>query len=131
MNAFDNSVCCMSQCGQGSTDDILSPTCVSSLLGIRIEAVAAGLWHTVCISADGVVYAFGGNQFGQLGTGSEQAEVTPFQLLSLYSPLLEWVECLSFLGSLFFLSAFPIVLHTFYSCHCENLVHLSLSEALS
>lgn len=65
------------QCGQGSTDDELSPTCVSSLLGIRIEGVAAGLWHTVCISADGDVYAFGGNQFGQLGTGADQAEVHP------------------------------------------------------
>ncbi|KAI5407461.1 ultraviolet-B receptor UVR8 isoform X1 [Lathyrus oleraceus] len=65
------------QCGQGSTDDELSPTCVSSLLGIRIEVVAAGLWHTVCTSADGDVYAFGGNQFGQLGTGSDQAETLP------------------------------------------------------
>lgn len=67
----------MDKCGQGSTDDELSPTCVSSLLGIRIEGVAAGLWHTVCTSADGDVYAFGGNQFGQLGTGSDQAEVYP------------------------------------------------------
>ncbi|XP_057979918.1 ultraviolet-B receptor UVR8 isoform X2 [Malania oleifera] len=65
------------QCGQGSTDDELSPTCVSSLLGIRIEAIAAGLWHTVCISADGDAYAFGGNQFGQLGTGVDQAETLP------------------------------------------------------
>ncbi|XP_073036567.1 ultraviolet-B receptor UVR8-like isoform X3 [Primulina eburnea] len=65
------------QCGQGSTDDELSPTCVSSLLGIKIEGVAAGLWHTVCISADGDVYAFGGNQFGQLGTGADQAEILP------------------------------------------------------
>ncbi|KAH9625958.1 hypothetical protein KSS87_021872 [Heliosperma pusillum] len=65
------------QCGQGTTDDVLSPACVSSLLGIRIEAVAAGLWHSVCISADGDVYAFGGNQFGQLGTGSDQAETLP------------------------------------------------------
>ncbi|XP_021813802.1 ultraviolet-B receptor UVR8-like isoform X1 [Prunus avium] len=65
------------QCGQGSTDDELSPVCVSSLLGIRIEGVAAGLWHTVCISADGDVYAFGGNQFGQLGTGADQAETIP------------------------------------------------------
>ncbi|KAI3809069.1 hypothetical protein L1987_25037 [Smallanthus sonchifolius] len=65
------------QCGQGSTDDELSPTCVSSLLGIRIDGVAAGLWHTICISGDGDVYAFGGNQFGQLGTGTEQAETLP------------------------------------------------------
>ncbi|GAV70319.1 RCC1 domain-containing protein/RCC1_2 domain-containing protein [Cephalotus follicularis] len=65
------------QCGQGSTDDELSPTCVSSLLGLRIGGVAAGLWHTVCISDDGDVYTFGGNQFGQLGTGGDQAETLP------------------------------------------------------
>ncbi|KAI7732850.1 hypothetical protein M8C21_017325 [Ambrosia artemisiifolia] len=65
------------QCGQGSTDDELSPTCVSSLLGIRVDGVAAGLWHTICISGDGDVYAFGGNQFGQLGTGTDQAETLP------------------------------------------------------
>ncbi|KAL3719213.1 hypothetical protein ACJRO7_004210 [Eucalyptus globulus] len=65
------------QCGQGSTDDELSPTCVTSLLGIRIVGVSAGLWHTVCVSADGDVYAFGGNQFGQLGTGVDQAETLP------------------------------------------------------
>ncbi|KAK0591840.1 hypothetical protein LWI29_009095 [Acer saccharum] len=65
------------KCGQGSTDDELSPICVSSLLGIRIEGVAAGLWHTICISSDGDIYAFGGNQFGQLGSGGDQAETLP------------------------------------------------------
>lgn len=50
---------------------------MSSLLGIRIESVAAGLWHTVCISSDGDIYSFGGNQFGQLGTGADQAETLP------------------------------------------------------
>ncbi|KAL5973454.1 hypothetical protein ACLOJK_030104 [Asimina triloba] len=62
------------QCGQGSTDDELSPACVSSLWGIPMKGVAAGLWHTLCVSMDGDVYAFGGNQFGQLGTGADQAE---------------------------------------------------------
>ncbi|KAG2601907.1 ultraviolet-B receptor UVR8-like isoform X2 [Panicum virgatum] len=65
------------QCGQGNTEDVLSPTCVSSILGIKMQDVAAGLWHTVCTSVDGDVYSFGGNQFGQLGTGSDQAETVP------------------------------------------------------
>ncbi|XP_020525563.1 ultraviolet-B receptor UVR8 isoform X2 [Amborella trichopoda] len=65
------------QCGHGSTDDELSPTCLSSLGGIQIQGVGAGLWHTVCISVDGAVYAFGGNQFGQLGTGDDQAVTLP------------------------------------------------------
>lgn len=65
------------QCGLGSTNDVLRPTAVASLSGTRIEAIAAGLWHTVCLCADGRVYAFGGNQFGQLGLGTsiDQAEV--------------------------------------------------------
>ena len=68
------------QCGQGSTNDQLRPTCVSSLSGTQVERVAAGLWHTLCITIEGCVYAFGGNQFGQLGTGADQAEVHPFSL---------------------------------------------------
>ncbi|XP_021904027.1 ultraviolet-B receptor UVR8-like isoform X2 [Carica papaya] len=83
------------QCGQGSTDDELSPTCASSLLGIRIQGVAAGLWHTVCLSADGDVYAFGGNQFGQLGVGSDQAETLPrlLESPSLESSHVKIVSC--------------------------------------
>ncbi|XP_048138284.1 ultraviolet-B receptor UVR8-like isoform X3 [Rhodamnia argentea] len=68
------------QCGQGSTNDQLRPTCVSSLLGTAIGGIAAGLWHTICVSTEGRVYAFGGSQFGQLGTGGESAETLP-QLL--------------------------------------------------
>ncbi|KAI9154028.1 hypothetical protein LWI28_020122 [Acer negundo] len=65
------------QCGHGSTNDQLRPTCVSSFTGVQVERIAAGLWHTVCISVDGRVYVFGGNQFGQLGTGADQAETLP------------------------------------------------------
>ncbi|KAK9291140.1 hypothetical protein L1049_009328 [Liquidambar formosana] len=68
---------CLLACGQRSANDLMKPTCVSSLLGIRIEGIAAGLWHTVCVTAEGHVYAFGGNQFGQLGTGADQAEQDP------------------------------------------------------
>lgn len=74
------------QCGQGGTYDQLRPTCVNSLSGVQVEKIAAGLWHTLCVSADGCVYAFGGNQFGQLGTGANQAEALP-RLLD--SPCLE------------------------------------------
>ncbi|XP_023910727.1 ultraviolet-B receptor UVR8 isoform X2 [Quercus suber] len=65
------------QCGHGTNNDQLRPTCVSSLSGKQVEKVAAGLWHTICITVEGHVYAFGGNQFGQLGTGAEQAETLP------------------------------------------------------
>ncbi|KAM5560206.1 ultraviolet-B receptor UVR8 [Rosa sericea] len=65
------------QCGQGNTKDQLKVTRVESLVDTRVKSIAAGLWHTLCISVDGCVYAFGGNQFGQLGTGAEEAETLP------------------------------------------------------
>ncbi|XP_030480783.1 ultraviolet-B receptor UVR8 isoform X3 [Cannabis sativa] len=65
------------QCGQGGTYDQLRPTYVNSLSTVRVEKVAAGLWHTLCVSDEGLVYAFGGNQFGQLGTGTDQIETVP------------------------------------------------------
>ncbi|XVF08147.1 hypothetical protein REPUB_Repub06bG0200900 [Reevesia pubescens] len=83
------------QCGQGSTSDLLRPTCISSLSDIQVLGVAAGLWHTICIAVDGQVYAFGGNQFGQLGTGAEQAETSPKQLdaASLEGKNVKMVSC--------------------------------------
>ena len=60
---------------------------MSSLLGIEIQGIAAGLWHTVCTSVNGDVYSFGGNQFGQLGTGSDQAEVRSSSQLDLKTKL--------------------------------------------
>nr|KYP55805.1 putative E3 ubiquitin-protein ligase HERC5 [Cajanus cajan] len=68
------------QCGQGSNADQLRPTLVPSLLGTKVEKIAAGLWHTLCVTVNGHIYAFGGNQFGQLGTGSDQPETSPRQL---------------------------------------------------
>ncbi|KAL0725671.1 hypothetical protein Bca4012_040270 [Brassica carinata] len=65
------------QCGHGNTNDQLRPMAVSEVQNVQMESVAAGLWHTVCISSDGKVFAFGGNQFGQLGTGTDHAETIP------------------------------------------------------
>nr|XP_024364805.1 ultraviolet-B receptor UVR8-like isoform X2 [Physcomitrium patens] len=63
--------------GQGSTEDELSPSHVSTLQGLSIVGIAAGLWHTLCITNTGDVYSFGGNQFGQLGVGGNNAELSP------------------------------------------------------
>lgn len=63
------------KCGQGNNADQLRPTLVPSFLGTRVKKIAAGLWHTLCVTITGQIYAFGGNQFGQLGTGSDQPEV--------------------------------------------------------
>ncbi|CAM6128535.1 unnamed protein product [Calypogeia fissa] len=74
------------QCGQGSTEDQLSPVHVSALGGIKVARLAAGLWHTAFVTDEGDVYTNGGNQFGQLGTLGDQAEMLP---TLVDAPLLE------------------------------------------
>lgn len=51
------------QCGLG-TDDIYVPKQIKSLASVRIAQVAAGYYHTVCLSQDGKVYTFGGGSEG-------------------------------------------------------------------
>eukprot|EP00850_Spirogloea_muscicola_P002339 SM000009S23468 [mRNA] locus=s9:97654:100453:- [translate_table: standard] len=64
-------------CGHGTLEDEPRPRQVTALGGVRVTAVAAGLWHTTCCTEAGEAYAWGGNQFGQLGTGGDLAEVLP------------------------------------------------------
>ncbi|WJX76445.1 hypothetical protein P8452_59864 [Trifolium repens] len=81
------------QCGQGDNADHLRPTVVPSLLGTKVKHIAAGLWHTLCITVNGQVYAFGGNQFGQLGTGNDQPETLPRLLDTFENNLSRIVSC--------------------------------------
>ncbi|CAL5192144.1 unnamed protein product [Lathyrus oleraceus] len=81
------------QCGQGNNADQLRPTLVPSLLGTRVKKIAAGLWHTLCVTVNGQIYAFGGNQFGQLGTGNDQPETSPRLLDTFENNLSRIISC--------------------------------------
>ena len=58
-----------------------SPTQVPGLT--NVTAVAAGTHHTLALKADGTVWSWGWNQFGQLGDGSGANKSTPIQITSL------------------------------------------------
>ncbi|XP_073221979.1 uncharacterized protein [Cicer arietinum] len=81
------------QCGQGNNADQLRPTLVPSLLATRVKQIAVGLWHTLCVTVNGQIYAFGGNQFGQLGTGNDQPETSPKLLDTFENNLCKIVSC--------------------------------------
>ena len=73
------------QCGTGvaSGHVITASRCDSGALAdadVRVVYVACGGIHTVALASDGGVIAFGGNTFGQLGTGSNDDTPTPERL---------------------------------------------------
>ncbi|XP_053987652.1 uncharacterized protein LOC128881032 [Hylaeus volcanicus] len=68
------------QLGHGNTDEKDTPTLVTSLLGVFIRSISAGHAHTLALSAEGIVYAFGCNVFGQLGIGSNVKSSVPMKV---------------------------------------------------
>ncbi|OAD60135.1 X-linked retinitis pigmentosa GTPase regulator like protein [Eufriesea mexicana] len=68
------------QLGHGSTDKRMTPTLVTSLLGTVIRYISAGHAHTLALSAEGIVYAFGCNIFGQLGVGNNVKSSVPVKV---------------------------------------------------
>jgi alpha-tubulin suppressor-like RCC1 family protein len=66
--------------GNGTTNGHWYPVAVNmggALSGENVAAVAAGGYHTVALSSDGKVFAWGYNSHGQLGNGTTASRVVP------------------------------------------------------
>ncbi|XP_037533816.1 RCC1 and BTB domain-containing protein 2 [Nematolebias whitei] len=72
-----------SQLGNGTTNHGLTPALVSTnLLNKRVTEVACGSHHTIALTSDGEVYAWGYNNSGQVGSGSTANQPTPRRVSS-------------------------------------------------
>ena len=72
------------QLGVGDTETRLVPTLVTGQLqGKTAVYVAAGNHHTLSITADGSLFAWGSNDFGQLGVGDTEDRSVPTQVTGL------------------------------------------------
>ena len=88
--------------GHADCGDVFLPKPLAALDGQRIVACACGDTHTLCMAADGALWAFGRNSNGQLGNGGtedgtvprrvEAMQVTPATTLSpeLLTPWKAW-----------------------------------------
>jgi alpha-tubulin suppressor-like RCC1 family protein len=50
-----------------------------------MNKVASGCGHTMVLASNSSIYVFGDNKFGQLGIGSQEAQLTPVMIESLDS----------------------------------------------
>ncbi|XP_028353112.1 RCC1 and BTB domain-containing protein 2 isoform X4 [Physeter macrocephalus] len=65
------------QLGLGSSGNQPTPCRVAALQGIRVQRVACGYAHTLVLTDEGQVYAWGANSYGQLGTGNKSNQSYP------------------------------------------------------
>ena len=50
---------------------------MEALLGVEVTSISAGWDHTLCITDSGLLYGWGANESGQLGTGDAVDRTTP------------------------------------------------------
>lgn len=65
------------QLGLGHNEDKLRPQAISFFDGLRIADVACGQYHTLVSAGPDGVFAFGKNDYGQLGISSVEPRWTP------------------------------------------------------
>lgn len=68
------------QCGHGSTDFVEVPTRVQGLSDKRITKVSCGAQHTLVLTDEKQVYAFGSGIYGECGQGDLRNLLTPRQI---------------------------------------------------
>ncbi|CAI5507255.1 unnamed protein product [Closterium sp. Naga37s-1] len=71
------------QLGHGDFQDHLTPSPVPAMQDKRIVQVSGGWRHSVALDADGVVYAWGWNRFGQVGVGNSEDQCSPQRIESI------------------------------------------------
>lgn len=79
------------QLGDGTTtsraEPVIVPTAGTPLAGRTVVAVATGAAHSLALCADGTVAAWGQNNFGQLGDGTNTHRFVPTALTTAGTPL--------------------------------------------
>ena len=60
----------------------MTPIKINIMNGVVIKKVVCGQYHSLLLSTEGDIYAFGCNQFGQIGNGNKMNQNYPFKIIS-------------------------------------------------
>jgi len=81
------------QLGQGDCKNRRNPTLIESLSGYKTVAVVTGRYHSLILTEDGQVFAFGDNSSGQCGVGSKESQVTNPKRVDYSGPAIVKMAC--------------------------------------
>ncbi|MBO3735699.1 RCC1 domain-containing protein [Glycomyces niveus] len=68
------------QLGNGTNDESGVPVEVQLPAGTTVTAIEAGAGHSLALTAEGTVFAWGDNDFGQVGDGTTTERTTPVEI---------------------------------------------------
>ncbi|XP_067113934.1 RCC1 and BTB domain-containing protein 1-like isoform X1 [Osmerus mordax] len=70
------------QLGLGNNGNQLTPCRLSSLQGSCVQQIASGYSHSLALTDEGLLYTWGANTYGQLGTGNKSNQLSPVQIMT-------------------------------------------------
>ncbi|XP_028278663.1 RCC1 and BTB domain-containing protein 1 isoform X3 [Parambassis ranga] len=70
------------QLGIGNNGNQLTPCRLAALQGLCIQQIVSGYGHCLALTDKGLLYAWGANTYGQLGTGNKSNNLTPLQIMA-------------------------------------------------
>jgi alpha-tubulin suppressor-like RCC1 family protein len=77
------------QLGHGNKKDLPHPELINFFKGKKVTKIACGDYHTMIMTKDEELYAFGEGNFGQLGTGGKEDSATPKRVQINFSVTVE------------------------------------------
>lgn len=77
------------QLGIGNNVNQLSPCRVPGLTNVVIIKVVCGYAHTLALTDEGELYAWGANSYGQLGTGNKSNSSSPIRVAESLGRIVE------------------------------------------
>ncbi|XP_033952996.1 RCC1 and BTB domain-containing protein 2 isoform X2 [Pseudochaenichthys georgianus] len=84
---------CNGQLGLGNNGNQQTPCRIAALQGVNIVRVACGYAHTLALTDEGMVYAWGANSYGQLGTGNKSNQALPTLINTDKERMVEVAAC--------------------------------------
>uniref|UniRef100_A0A667Y3I8 RCC1 and BTB domain containing protein 2 n=1 Tax=Myripristis murdjan TaxID=586833 RepID=A0A667Y3I8_9TELE len=84
---------CNGQLGLGNNGNQQTPCRIAALQGVNIVQVACGYAHTLALTDEGFVYAWGANSYGQLGTGNKSNQALPTLINTDKERMVEVAAC--------------------------------------
>uniref|UniRef100_A0A665UKG8 RCC1 and BTB domain-containing protein 2-like n=1 Tax=Echeneis naucrates TaxID=173247 RepID=A0A665UKG8_ECHNA len=84
---------CNGQLGLGNNGNQQTPCRIAALQGVNIIQVACGYAHTLALTDEGLIYAWGANSYGQLGTGNKSNQALPTQINTDKERMVEVAAC--------------------------------------
>ncbi|KAM8822174.1 RCC1 and BTB domain-containing protein 2 isoform 1-T1 [Synchiropus picturatus] len=84
---------CNGQLGLGNNGNQQTPCRIAALQGVSVIQVACGYAHTLALTDEGFVYAWGANSYGQLGTGNKSNQAVPTLINTDKERIVEVAAC--------------------------------------